>query len=503
MRSLQRIIRVGCVVLVACGFAACVAPKIHKVDTVAPGNGVTALSVDAKQRVIVFSKPATADGYAITCAEPSPDALSALSSGAGFGAQYAKVLANIAVSQAESAASIGLRTQSIQLLRDGMYRLCEAYAARAIDATEFNRQQRRYQNLMLSLLAIEQLTGAVVPRQVGLGGGDAFASVGDKADEAAGALGQATADVAAAQTAVAEAQQKQADDAQACKADPSSSACGNAIANQTGVDQKQAALIEAKEKETTAKQVLSAARAAVRSAASGARVSFADASPQSRLTDNSARYIAEATRTIVATTLLASFAQEECTNVWTFIDKLPAAQKAAFLSSVDAKDGTESGSEDVNDAQTVQSQFVHLAKNCASNQKRLFTSPTLFTPQYAPTQATPLQVLGADAGIKLSALDKTASLFIVGGVKPYQVSSAASDLIKASLQLADGAYALQVERMKAATRAATAKAFVVDASGSHVEVLVSLAAPANASSARTDGGTQMGVMAANATDAQQ
>lgn len=499
MSSVLRIIHVGCLILLVSGLSACIVPKIHKVDTVDPGkNGVTALSIDAKQRIVLFSKPADSDGYAISCAEPSPDALSALSSGVGFGAQYAKVLANLAVSQSESAASIGLRTQSIQLLRDGMYRLCEAFAARAIDGAEFNRQQRRYQNLMLSLLAIEQLTGAVVPRQVGLGEGSAFASVGDKADEAAGALGQATVDVATAQTALKEAQDKQKEDADTCEKDSASPACDNASTNETSLGQKQAALKEAKEKETTAKQVLSAARAAVRSSASGAKVSFADASPKSLLTDNSARYIAEATRTIVATTLLASFAQEECSKVWEFVKYLDANDKAKFLSSVDTKAPTKSGEQI--QAETVQSQFVHLAKNCQANTSMLFANPTLFEPQYASDPGT-LQVLGADAGIKLGAADKTASLFIVGGVRPYQVSSAGSDLIKASLRLSNGTFALQVKRATGASAAAKGRAFVVDASGSHVEVVVSMVAAGAAANAKSDDNEDDAVVA-SASDAE-
>jgi hypothetical protein len=143
MNALSIVTRVLALSVITGALSACVVPKIHRLDAVEPGtNGVTALSVDAKQRVVVFSRSADANGYAMTCAEPSPDALSALSSGVGFGAEYAKIMANLAISQSESAASIGLRTQSIQLLRDEMYRLCEAYAAQAIDKEEFNRRKR-------------------------------------------------------------------------------------------------------------------------------------------------------------------------------------------------------------------------------------------------------------------------------------------------------------------------------------------------------------------------
>jgi len=155
---------------------ACIVPKIHTTDNFPAETGVQTLSIDAKQRVVLFTKipdphpnsgaPGTTttttsttgeDGkthqevvtvkgglISVTCAEPSPDALSALSASIGGGISDPKVAANFALAQSESAASIGLRTQSIQLLRDGMYRLCEGYAAGAISADDFNRDQRRY-----------------------------------------------------------------------------------------------------------------------------------------------------------------------------------------------------------------------------------------------------------------------------------------------------------------------------------------------------------------------
>jgi hypothetical protein len=68
----------------------------------------------------------------------------------------------------ESAANIGLRTQSIQILRDGFYRLCEAYM-NGLSEEQYTIMLRRYQTNMVALLAIEQLTGAVK-------GGDAVIS---------------------------------------------------------------------------------------------------------------------------------------------------------------------------------------------------------------------------------------------------------------------------------------------------------------------------------------
>lgn len=60
--------------------------------------------------------------------------------------------------------NIGLRTQTIQLLRDAMYRLCEAYFNSGIESGKMAPIIDRYQDAMVALLAIEQLTGAATPR---------------------------------------------------------------------------------------------------------------------------------------------------------------------------------------------------------------------------------------------------------------------------------------------------------------------------------------------------
>jgi hypothetical protein len=130
------------------------------------------VAIDAKQRVVYTVQKDYGEGkeWRAICAEPSPDVLSALSATAGLDASAAAKAIGLAFSSQEGAASIGLRTQTIQTLRDAMYRLCEGYASGAIDDTGFTRLQRRYQAVMLGLLAIEQLTGAVVAQQATLSG---------------------------------------------------------------------------------------------------------------------------------------------------------------------------------------------------------------------------------------------------------------------------------------------------------------------------------------------
>lgn len=106
----------------------------------------------------------------VVCAEPSPDALQATATALGgeVGEKVLDALLTFSGATAESAASIGLRTQTIQLLRDAYFRLCEAYLNDGIDAIAYDILQRRFQSQIVALLAVEQLTGAVKAQQVAL-----------------------------------------------------------------------------------------------------------------------------------------------------------------------------------------------------------------------------------------------------------------------------------------------------------------------------------------------
>lgn len=100
------------------------------------GNGST-LTVDGSKRSII----SRAD---YTCAEPAPDAMStiatklAASLGAGPGPEQIKV-ATDAVSDPKTQ-QLFRRTQGIQAIRDGMFRLCEARMNTAVEP-EFYEEQ--------------------------------------------------------------------------------------------------------------------------------------------------------------------------------------------------------------------------------------------------------------------------------------------------------------------------------------------------------------------------
>jgi hypothetical protein len=80
-------------------------------------NPGKAIHLDIRQRLAISKVDEY--GVQIFCAEPSPDALSAFASSAGGGASVrGQGSASAAQSFSEAASSVGLRTQSITLMRD-------------------------------------------------------------------------------------------------------------------------------------------------------------------------------------------------------------------------------------------------------------------------------------------------------------------------------------------------------------------------------------------------
>lgn len=143
-----------------------------------PRNG-KAIHLDAPQR-LVYSN---AKGH--TCAEPTPDALQAYISAAGAGVNSGQNAASISTALSANATSVGLHSQSITLMREHLFRICEYAQNESINAADTMLLTQRSQDLTMGVLAIEQLTGAVVPRQTALTGrGQSAASAGVLATQA-------------------------------------------------------------------------------------------------------------------------------------------------------------------------------------------------------------------------------------------------------------------------------------------------------------------------------
>lgn len=149
---------------------------VNKKETLGSGlNGKgyapAGVFIDAEQRAVLSNRrvdPKSGVDLRVVCAEPAPDALSAIAAQAGVSVSDISSAVAAEGGVSEAAANIGLRTQTIQTLRDGFYRVCEAYM-NGLSEEQYSIMLRRFQTNMIALLAIEQLTGAVK-------GGDAVVS---------------------------------------------------------------------------------------------------------------------------------------------------------------------------------------------------------------------------------------------------------------------------------------------------------------------------------------
>ena len=98
----------------------------------------------------------------VTCAEPSPDALSVIATAISgqITDPHTSLALEGAFSSSEAATELGVRNATIQILRDVFYRECEAYMNGAIDAGDYKAKTDRFVDGMVTLLAVEGLTSS-------------------------------------------------------------------------------------------------------------------------------------------------------------------------------------------------------------------------------------------------------------------------------------------------------------------------------------------------------
>lgn len=126
----------------------------------------TAIHLDAQQRVVLSKKDMEK-----VCAEPNPDAMAAYVAALGIGVQVPRLGGGSgAGGQQTSVADIGLRTQSITLMRDVLYRICEASMNNMVGPVYNATLLGRGMDLTAIVLSVEQLTGAVKAKQAILQG---------------------------------------------------------------------------------------------------------------------------------------------------------------------------------------------------------------------------------------------------------------------------------------------------------------------------------------------
>ncbi len=152
--------------------SACATREVFHLQTISGGPKLPGVAVDAKQRFVwTANRPVrmlseeTGNNYRykteprdILCAEPSPDAVSALSASLsaslGVALEKVNVDASVARSVSETIQQLTQRTEMIQLLRDAYYRACEGYANGMVGEFGYGLLLNQIDNVMVKLAAL-------------------------------------------------------------------------------------------------------------------------------------------------------------------------------------------------------------------------------------------------------------------------------------------------------------------------------------------------------------
>jgi hypothetical protein len=140
------------------------------------------------------SRPGRIVPSQVTCLEPSPDLAKVVSANSSVGTSLSfaqpgagpsvDTALSVAKARAESAAQMTDRLAVIQLLRDALYRACEAYANGALTSTSYAVVLGRYDDIMVTMLLGELAAGNFGGSLAKLGGsasGTATATLTKKA----------------------------------------------------------------------------------------------------------------------------------------------------------------------------------------------------------------------------------------------------------------------------------------------------------------------------------
>ena len=176
IRPSARLLALGCLVALAGG---CADSTIHKQAAI---GDVQTLSVDAKQRLVFVADRQAGHGERVTCTEPMPDALVARAAVAAASGNFTQTGGpsgggSVSGGSSESAASLSFRNETVQMLRDGYYRLCEAYMNGALTKKQYQHMILNADTFMVVISALQTLGSNPVAPAVAINAGGVSASV--------------------------------------------------------------------------------------------------------------------------------------------------------------------------------------------------------------------------------------------------------------------------------------------------------------------------------------
>lgn len=155
-------IQIRALVLGLCALATSGCAALNTVHWKFGGPGESEVfTTDAMQRHLIMIKDENKQVVKV-CAEASPDAMSVFSTALATRGNFSGVdkAAELGLGLGQTASTIE-RTQTINLLRESMYRTCERWLSGALTKNQFIVLAARDHRSMVAVLAIEQLTGVV------------------------------------------------------------------------------------------------------------------------------------------------------------------------------------------------------------------------------------------------------------------------------------------------------------------------------------------------------
>jgi len=214
----MRVTRVIGVLAAAAISAACTIPQGTVFNTSDQNNAVIT-TTDARQRVIInhnpndFSRPGLITPIQIICTEPSPDVALAVANSFGAGLSVlTQGSGSISAQQSQAILQLAERTATLQILREQLFRACEAYSNGAITGTTYSLMLSKLYHT-IATLALGDTAGGNFGRSLGVAGAQGsaeanaamagFASAVNDAKDAAQKLAAAEEKVMQATEAVA------------------------------------------------------------------------------------------------------------------------------------------------------------------------------------------------------------------------------------------------------------------------------------------------------------
>lgn len=252
-------------------------------------------TIDAKQRVVTMQTLQLQNiGSRISvCVEQSPDAFSFLSGSLSASTETKSIAAALAAAIAESGGSLAFRTQVTQAQANLLYSICTLYAAGAVNDRAVRTELRRFQQTLLGMLAIEQLTAPQRGQPMQQILTTSSASVGKDVDLAQANVKDALDAKSKAQIGLDDANKKVETNKPKKDGEAESDAYKAAVKER---GEKQKVLDDAASKLTIAEKSLAAASLALNASASGAQQSVINvyASSGNSISDKVAEQIVSA-----------------------------------------------------------------------------------------------------------------------------------------------------------------------------------------------------------------